>query len=116
MTDGDFDIVFAGWAPDYNDPMTYLDMFTTENGNNYGKYSSEEYDKLIADAMVEVDAAKRQEMLIQAETLLVQTDAPVFPLYFSVVPYAVSDKLEGMTRTGFQEFDFTDGASIKAAE
>ena len=112
MTDGNFDIVFAGWAPDYNDAMTYLDMFTTDNGNNYGKYSSEEYDKLIADAMKEADAVKRQDMLIQAETLLVSTDAPVFPLYFSVCPYAVSDKLQGMTRTGFQEFDFQDGATI----
>ena len=52
-------------------------------------------------------------MLIQAETLLVQTDAPIFPLYFSSVGYVVSDKLDGMTRTGFQEFDFTDGAVIK---
>lgn len=113
MEDRDFDIVFAGWAPDYNDPMTYLDMFTTTNGNNYGDYSSEEYDTLIANAMKEVDPVKRQEMLIQAETLLVQTDAPIFPLYFSSVGYVVSDKLDGMTRTGFQEFDFTDGAVIK---
>lgn len=112
MQEGNFDIVFAGWSPDYNDPMTYLDMFTTENGNNYGKYSSEQYDKLIADAMKEVDPVKRQDLLIQAETLLVQTDAPVFPLYFSVKPYVVSGKLQGLTRTGFQEFDFTDGAEI----
>lgn len=112
MTDGNFDIVFAGWSPDYNDPMTYLDMFTTTNGNNYGKYSSEEYDSLVNQAMQEVDVEKRQDMLIQAETLLVQTDVPVYPLYFSVKPYVVSSKVEGITRTGFQEWDFTDAAKI----
>lgn len=64
---GEFDIVFAGWSPDYNDPMTYLDMFATGNGNNYGKYSNPEYDKLIADATKEVDKVKRQEMLMTAE-------------------------------------------------
>lgn len=92
--------------------MTYMDMFTTTNGNNNGKYSNPEYDNMIAEAMKEVDAQKRQEILMEAEKLLVQEDAAVFPLYFSVKPYAVSDKPEGMTRTGFQEFDFTDGAEI----
>lgn len=112
MQSGDFDIVYAGWSPDYNDAMTYLDMFTTGNGNNYGKYSSPEYDKLIADSIVEVDPQKRQDMLVKAEKLLVEQDAPVSPLYFSAVPYGVSDKVEGMVRTGFQEFDFTNGAKI----
>ena len=37
MDQGDFEIVFAGWSPDYNDPMTYLDMWVTGNGNNHGK-------------------------------------------------------------------------------
>lgn len=108
----EFDIVYAGWSPDYNDAMTYLDMFVTGNGNNYGRYSNPEYDKLIADATKEVDAQKRQELLVEAEKILVEQDAPVSVLFFQSTIYAVSDKLEGMTRTGFQEFDFTDGAKI----
>ena len=112
MNDGNFDIVFAGWSPDYNDPMTYLDMFTTTNGNNYGKYSSEKYDALIADAMKETDPVKRQEMLVECENLLCNEDAPIFPLYYSTKPYVVSAKLQGVTRTGFQEWDFQDGAKI----
>ncbi len=115
MDAGDFDMVFAGWAPDYNDAMTFIDMFTTTNGNNYGKYSNEEYDNLVAGAMKEADAAKRQEMLAQAETLVTKTDAAIYPLYFSSISYAVSDKVQSMTRTGFQEFDFTDAASSTAA-
>lgn len=112
MQSGDFDIVYAGWSPDYNDAMTYLDMFTTGNGNNYGKYSSPEYDKLVADATKEVDPQKRQDMLVKAEKLLIEKDAPVYPIYFSKNAYALSDKVEGMVRSGFQEYDFTNGAKI----
>ena len=110
MDSGDFDIVFAGWAPDYNDAMTYLDMFMKDNGNNYGKYDNPEYDSLLEQAMSEQDAAKRQELLAQAEELVTKTDAAVYPVYFSSCSYAVSDKVQDMTRTGFQEFDFTDAA------
>lgn len=112
MENGNFDIVFAGWAPDYNDAMTFLDMFMVGNGNNYGKYNNPEYDELLNQASEEVDAAKRQEILQQAETILVKDDCVIYPLYFSVVNYVKSNKLSGMTRTGFQEFDFCDGAEI----
>lgn len=109
--DGDFDMVFSGWSPDFNDPMTFLSLFTSQSSNNSGKYQSAQYDQLIAQAMVEHDELIRQKLLIEAETLLLQ-DAPIMPLYFSCVPYVVSDKLAGMTRTGFQEYDFCDGAKI----
>lgn len=106
---GDFDMVFGGWSPDYNDPMTYLGLFTSGSSNNSGKYSSAKYDELIERAMSEKDVGARQKLLIEAETLLL-ADSAIAPLYFSCVPYAVSDKLTGMTRTGFQEYDFCDGA------
>ena len=112
METGDFDIVFAGWSPDYNDAMTFLDMFMIGNGNNYGKYDNEEYNDLMKQAMNETDAAKRQEIMQKAETILVKDDCAIYPLYFSVVNYAKSNKISGMTRTGFQEFDFCDGAEI----
>lgn len=110
MDSGDFDIVYAGWAPDYNDAMTYLDMFMKDNGNNYGKYDNPQYDELLKQAQSEQDAAKRQDLMAQAEQLVTKTDAAIYPIYFSACSYAVSDKVQGMTRTGFQEFDFTDAA------
>ena len=112
MRNGNFDIVFAGWSPDYNDALTFLDMFMTNNGNNYGKYSNTEYDNLLTQAMAEADPAARQALLQQAETMLVQEDCAVYPVYFQVVSYVHSNKLQGMTKTGFQEYDFCDGATI----
>ena len=112
MNQGNFDIVLAGWSPDYNDAMTFLDMWTTTNGNNNGKYSSKEYDSLIDKATKEADVAKRQDYLRQAEKLVASTDCAVYPLYFQVVPYTTTSKISGMTRSGFQEYDFSDGATI----
>lgn len=112
MRNGNFDIVLAGWAPDYNDALTYLDMFMQGNGNNYGKYSSTEYDTLLQQAVAEVDPAKRQELLQKAETLLIQQDWVVYPIYFQKRSYVQSNKVQGVTHTGFQEVDFCDGAKI----
>ncbi len=97
-----FDVVLALWGPDYDDAMTYLDMFLTDAGNNHTGWSNAEFDQLINDAYKEADAAKRQQMLIDAETILMD-EMPIGPVYFRVRDYICSDKLTGVVRTAFQE-------------
>lgn len=80
---GNYQVARHGWIGDYMDPMTFLDMWVTNGGNNDAKYSNPEYDKLIRDASVEADAKKRMGMLHQAEDLLMK-DYPICPLYFYV--------------------------------
>lgn len=83
VTKQDYDIVMHGWGPDYLDPMTFLDLYVTDGGNNNTGYSSEEYDQLIEDAKVKYadDPAKRWELMLEAEKLLVQEDTVVAPIY-----------------------------------
>lgn len=41
---GDYTIARNGWLGDYNDPISFLDMWTTQSGNNdaqFGKYSGQ---------------------------------------------------------------------------
>lgn len=97
MTDKDFQIVFAGWGPDYNDPMTFLDMFLTGNGNNHTGYSSAAYDKLINDAKIEADSSKRMDMLIAAEKMLM-ADMPIAPIYFRIRTWTAQTGIEGVVR------------------
>lgn len=108
---GEFDMVSGGWAPDYNDPITFMSVFMTDQPNNYGGYSNPKYDELVNAARVEADPLKRQDMIIEAEKLLIE-DSAIAPMYFTCMPYATSAKLEGITRTSFQEYDFCDGAKI----
>ncbi len=111
MAQGNFDIVMIQWGPDYNDAMTYLDTFTSTNGNNFGGYSNPEYDELIANAMKETDVEKRQEMLVECEKIIAN-DAPVSALYYPKKAFILSDRVKGLTCTGFQEWYFTKDAEF----
>lgn len=68
----DFDVCFGGWGPDYNDPMTDLDLMVSTNGNNHTGYASEEYDALIESTKTERDAAAREQIFVQAEMKLAE--------------------------------------------
>lgn len=107
----DFEIVLAGWGPDYNDPMTFLDLFESGNGNNHTSYSNPAYDELLDKARVEVDRDTRFGYLMEIEKLLMQ-DMPIAPFYGRVRDYILSSKLTGVVRTGFQDFNLI-GAQIQ---
>ncbi len=79
----EFDVIRRAWIADYNDPNTFLDMFTSANGNNNTGYSNPKYDGLVAAAGRERDPAKRMKMLADAETILLD-ELPIFPIYFYV--------------------------------
>ncbi|MGC4375391.1 peptide ABC transporter substrate-binding protein [Fictibacillus sp. Mic-4] len=82
----DYDMSFAGWGPDYKDPMTFLDMFTTGNSHNEMNYSNKKYDKLIKDALKEADVKKRYQMLLDAEKIFMEEQA-ISPMYQKGIAY-----------------------------
>lgn len=104
--DGNYVMSMTGWSPDYNDPMTYLDLWVSTGGNNQTGYASEEYDKLIADATVETDMEKRQELFYEAEKLIVE-DLPVAPSYWRAPSYVINpDRIaSGAHRSLFQDIN-----------
>ena len=87
---GDFQLSYQGWGADYNDPMTFLDLWTTDSPFNTGKYSNERYDELIAQAQEEIDADTRMDQMEEAERLLIEEDAGVAPIYFEGTTRLVS--------------------------
>ena len=76
-----YDLSYAHWIGDYVDPSTYLELFTTDSGNNSTGWSSPEYDHLIAAASSALDSAKRSELYQQSEALLLN-EAPIAPIFF----------------------------------
>ena len=102
----DFDVCFGGWGPDYNDPMTDLDLMMSTNGNNHTGYADADYDALIESTKTERDAAAREQIFVQAEMKLAE-DMPVIPVYWRHEDYAASEKLvEGYARKPFQAYNF----------
>jgi oligopeptide transport system substrate-binding protein len=93
----DYDLSRSSWIGDYNDPQTFLGMFTSEDGNNRTGWKNKNYDALIAAANNEPDLQKRSEIFRQAETLLVKDEAPIIPLYFYVgLNYFDTNKIQGV--------------------
>jgi len=91
-----YDIGRSSWSADYNDPMTFLDMFVTGGGNNRTGWSHPRYDELIRLAAREADAARRQTLLQEAERILVCDEMPILPLYFFVNVYLVDPRVIGV--------------------
>jgi len=98
----DFLMSSSGWGPDFNDPMTFLDLFETGNGNNHTGYSSAEYDGLLAQARKEGDRAKRYDIYFQLEKLLL-ADMPIAPIYFRNRDFTTVPELKGVVRNALQD-------------
>src|SRR5215204_6792512 len=79
---GDFQLSQQGWIADYNDPMTFLDLFEPGSSFNTSNYENERYGQLISGAREEADPARRMDMLLEAERILVEEDAAIAPVYF----------------------------------
>ena len=87
----------SSWVGDYNDPNTFIEMFTTGNGNNRTGWASPEYDKLIVAAAAEPDVQKRNAIFQQAERLLISDACAILPVYFYVgVQFYHPNKLAGV--------------------
>jgi oligopeptide transport system substrate-binding protein len=71
----------AGWFADFGDPITFLDIHRTGDGNNDRKYSSPKFDAMMDAAANEVDPAVRFKILSEAERYLVEEEMPVVPLF-----------------------------------
>ena len=133
---GDYGIARNGWVADYNYPMTFLDMWTTQSGNNdvqFGKdahaslkaYSvdttdvggdlkiengtwAETYDKLVDAIKAEADSKKAYALMHKAEDLLMSTGC-ICPLYFYTDLYMVDKNLQGFFSIplGYKFFTYT---------
>ncbi|WP_432663155.1 peptide ABC transporter substrate-binding protein [Wukongibacter baidiensis] len=95
---GDFQVARHGWIGDYNHPMTFLDMFLSESGNNDPQWKNEEYDKLIYAAKKESDPKKAAEMMHKAEDLMME-DGIVMPIYYYTHPYMMKSYVKDYFRT-----------------
>jgi len=83
----------VGWCMDYPDANNFDRDFAGVNGNQnpadksgepYGGFNwkNEEYEKIVREAAIETDPAKRVELYAQAEQIALVDDAIMIPLYW----------------------------------
>jgi oligopeptide transport system substrate-binding protein len=96
-TSKQYETVYNGWMPDYDDPMTYLELFESKNSQNSTGWSNADYDRLVEGARAEPDKMKRQNMLWDAEKILCE-ECPFVPLQCRQVAYLCKDNVKGVSR------------------
>lgn len=105
--DGNYSIARNGWIADYNDPMSFLDMWLTGGGNNDAQYANADYDAKIQEAKNTTDPAARMQLMHEAEDIIMGQDWALNPLYFYTQKYMLSDRVGGMFYTPLGYFFFS---------
>ncbi len=94
MSDQDYDLAAGGWIGDYLDPLTFLDMWMKDGGNNRTGWSSAEFEAILARAGQTGEAGARYQLLKQAEELFLD-ERPILPIYWYTRNYLISEDVEG---------------------
>ena len=97
-TQRNYDMNLSQWGPDYLDPMTYMDMWVKDGGNNKTNWSSAEYDKLMDTAKSTADNNIRMKSMMDAEKILGK-ELPIAMLTYNIKNVAVSDRVKDMNFT-----------------
>jgi len=87
-------IMRFAWVGDYDDASTFTDLFVSGGAQNLPGYANRRYDDLLAQASVSIDDSARQQLMTEAERVLIE-DYPFVPLYFYVNKHLVSDRVQG---------------------
>ncbi|WP_176581219.1 peptide ABC transporter substrate-binding protein [Bacillus thuringiensis] len=108
LLNSDYDLGVDVWAPDIPDPITFLDIFTTDSSYNFDKYSNQAYDELIHRAKTDLagNETARWEAMKQAEKILLE-DGAVAPFYQSGRSYLQRSSISGIVTNDFGgEFNY----------
>lgn len=87
-------ILRLAWTGDYNDASNFLEILSTGGAVNDTGYDDPEYERLLAEAALEVDPARRRASLEAAERRMLE-HYPVLPLYHTVSKHLVKPWVRG---------------------
>ncbi len=91
-----FQIARAGWVGDYADPSNFLELCLKDGGNNDGRYNNPKFDELLRQASTMQAGKERDDVLNQAEEILITQDQAFIPFYYYVSQNLIDlDKWDG---------------------
>lgn len=108
---GEYDIARNGWLGDYNDPISFLDMWITGGGNNDAQWSNTDYDALISQVKASSDQAERMQLMHEAEDIIFD-EWMLGPIFYYVDLYMVKDSVDGVYSSplGYKFFKYASVA------
>jgi len=98
QTSHNFQITRWSWGADYVDPNAFLEIWTTDSGNNNGLWSNAEYDRLFQSSLAAKNEAERYQIYQKLDAILVD-ECPAIPIYYYTRPHAMNPKVKGFYPT-----------------
>ncbi len=100
-----FPVFRAGWGADYPDPDNFMKLFTSNSGNNHGRWKNAKFDQMLEQAARESDGAKRTQIYDEAQRLLSEIDAAIAPLFWKAEATILSPKFTGLEYNSMARMD-----------
>src|SRR5439155_4386778 len=85
----------GAWVGDYMDPYSFLDLFSTEYGDNGTGWSPPEFVAMLRQANLQHDPLKRYEALARAEAFML-AQQPVIPLFTNATDWMKKPYVKGL--------------------
>lgn len=96
---GNFDVVLTGWTADFADPISFLELMTSDNPQNYGKWTNSQFDKYIAASNTTGNAQARLNDLVKADQTLL-AEQGITPLYYANQAWLVRPSIKNVVYNG----------------
>lgn len=119
LSQGDFQINTGVWIGGNQDPIFLKDLFTTGRIPgpgvaccNRGRYSNPEVDKLIDQAINEVDRTKAKELYVKAWELI-SNDMPLLPLWYPANLAVYNVRLDNVKMNASGDWTFLKDITVK---
>ncbi|MTI46698.1 peptide ABC transporter substrate-binding protein [Sporosalibacterium faouarense] len=104
FSEGDFTMAAMGWIGDYNDAMTFMDLFLSDSPQNRARYKNEEFDSYVHDAMEVFDQKERVDAMVAAEKIFIE-DMPIAPYSYGTEIYVQRPYVKDIVRLPLQVYD-----------
>ena len=102
----DYQINYSfGWIGDYDDPMTFMDLYLSDSPFNNSFFENEEYDRLIKEAQTTSDLQLRMQNMLKAERILI-AQAGTVPVFYNAVSGLIKPYFKNYTPHPFGGDDY----------
>ncbi|MEL6520758.1 MAG: peptide ABC transporter substrate-binding protein [Pseudomonadota bacterium] len=112
LRQGNFELARYAWCGDYNEPSTYLGLFTSTSGHNNGKYFNAEFDRLMEESKTQADPSANY---LAAETILME-DMPMIPVYQYTSNIMLNPQVKGWPFDNLMQNWYSRDLYVVAAE
>lgn len=99
----DYDMQSAGWSPDFQDPISFIELFTEDSPQNKMAFVNKEYDELVEATKTTLadEPKERFEAFAKAEKILLEDEAAIIPQYQRGRMVLMDSKVKGLVTHPF---------------